>query len=81
MLRALSPSSPLFIFFSCNRLVFLPPPLKETKNVWAAGFVFLLVMLEERQTQLAFELLYSFYKTSSLLEKKNLKNPLLAEQM
>jgi len=68
VLSALSLPSSFYFFFSCNRLVFLPAPLKAKKSIWAAEFVFLLVMLEEKRTRLAFELPYSFHKTNSLLK-------------
>lgn len=57
-------------FFHCNTCFFAISNEGKRKSIWAAEFVFVLVMLDEKQTQLAFELLPSFQKTNSLLKKK-----------
>lgn len=81
VLRALYVSSsllcPCLFFFHCNTNFFSISSEGKRKSIWAAEFILLLVILDEKRTQLAFELLYSFEKTNSLLKK----NPLLAEQV
>lgn len=69
MLRSLYVSSSPLFFFHCSTYFSAISNEGKRKSTWAAEFVFLLVMLDVKQTQLAFELLHSFQKTNSLFKK------------